>query len=213
MLAIGSVVVNPFMGTEMVQRLMTLGIGLAFLVAGCNVVTASGNIVSQTRDLGGFSAIDVGSGLAVEVLVEAGAEFSVVVEYDDNIINNVITRVEGETLIIEFDGSVNFSDGNRAIEVVMPRLSALGASGGAAVHATGTTENYTLDASGGAAVDAAELRAMDVAVDASGGAAVTLFASSAVTGDASGGAAVEILGSPATVNVETSGGAGVDTRG
>lgn len=188
----------------------SLGLALALSVAACNVVTGSGNLISEVRDLGGFTEVQISDGMAAEVTVDSSAPFSVVVRYDDNLIDQVVTRLDGNTLVIEYDGNVNLRDADRAIEIAMPRLDRAGANGGAALAMTGAVESYSIEASGGAAVNAAELTAQSVTVDASGGSAVTLFAVATVAGRASGGAAVEILGSPSVADVDTSGGARVE---
>ena len=69
------------------------------LFAGCNnSKTGSGNIISETRSVGNFTAISVAG--SVQVNVQNGLQQSVVVETDDNIMPYVETETEGNTLKI-----------------------------------------------------------------------------------------------------------------
>lgn len=181
------------------------------MFAGCNLETGSGNLVTEERDVADFDSIQVSDGIRVVVDVRARAGHTVSVRYDDNLLDNLVTRVEGTTLLVEFDGSVNVASGrNRAVEITMPALELLDASGGASVRATGRVELYRIQASGGASIFAGELNADDVDLDVSGGASARIRATSSVTGDASGGASVKVVGSPPSVRIDTSGGASVD---
>jgi hypothetical protein len=191
-------------------------LGTALLVlslAACGV-EGSGNIVGEERDVGGFDSIDVSQGIAVDVLVEEGASYAVTVNYDDNILDKLITSVSGGSLVVKFNGSVRLSGSStgRVVEVVMPKLEAVEASGGASVTARGPADLLSIDASGGASINTSDLLAVDVTVDVSGGASLRVFASGSVTGDASGGASVDVVGSPGVLNVDSSGGASVSSR-
>lgn len=181
---------------------------LGFGLAGCGTV-GSGTIVASVRNVADFDNIAVSSGMNVELDVAAGSDYSVVVNYDDNIIDRVITRVTGRTLVIEFDGSVNLSGSGRSVVIAMPRLVSLDTSGGASVSAEGIADRISIEASGGSSISAGALQAAHVIIDASGGASLTVYASSSATGEASGGASVSVLGSPGVVDVDTSGGASV----
>ncbi|NND02528.1 MAG: hypothetical protein HKN91_07055 [Acidimicrobiia bacterium] len=192
------------------SRLGIAAVAAGLLLVGCGLETGSGTLVTEVRNFSSFDRISASDGVRVEITVVADAEPGVTVRYDDNIIDNLVTRLDGSTLVIEFVGNVNVAGGNRAVEVVMPELVGIDASGGASVKATGRVAAYTIEASGGAVVSAGELEAVDVDVDASGGATVRVQASSSVTGEASGGASVKVRGNPPSVRVNTSGGATVD---
>jgi hypothetical protein len=193
-----------------------VGLGGALLVvsqAACGV-EGSGNIVSEVREVTGFDSIDVSAGIDVDVSVVDGADYSVTVNYDDNVLDKLVTDVSSGTLVVKFNGSVRLSGSNldRLVTVAMPRLEALEASGGADIIARGPADRLDIEASGGASINAADLLAVDVTVDASGGASVRVFAAGSVTGDASGGASVDVIGTPGVLDVDTSGGASVSSR-
>ena len=193
----------------------------------------SGDLVTETRDVGEFDAIEVGSAIKLDLLVDPNAAQSVVVTFDDNIIDMVVTRVSGGTLVLEIDGSVNLTgSADRRIEVTANELVSLEASGASNVQATGTTDefveleasgasevvvrgtttSYRLDASGASNVDVRELTATDVDIDASGASNVDLYATGTVNGAASGASNLEIYGNPTSVLVDTSGASSVDIK-
>ena len=173
----------------------------------------SGNLVTETREVGSFTAIDVGSAINLDVIVDPDAAPSVVVTFDDNIIDMVVTRVSGNTLVLDIDGDVNLTgSANRSIAVSMNELVALDASGASDVDATGRTGSYALAASGASSVDVRDLTATDVEVDVSGASSVDLYATATVRGSASGASNLEVHGNPTSVEVDTSGASSVDIQ-
>ncbi|MFQ5966544.1 MAG: GIN domain-containing protein [Acidimicrobiia bacterium] len=183
--------------------------------AGCDVpgVEGSGNLVTERREVGSFIGIEVRGGANVELEVDPGLSQSVSVTYDDNLLDNIVTRLEGNTLIVDTEGSFRTTGGTRRfVTVTTDHIEAITTSGGADVTGQGVTESYRLEASGGSDVDLLDLRASSVEIDTSGGTDVLVFASESITGEASGGSDVSVFGSPATFSVSSSGGADVNLR-
>ncbi len=171
----------------------------------------SGNLVTESRQAEGFSQIDVGSAVTLDVTVDPRAEHSVTVSYDDNILDNLITRVSGDKLVIEIEGDVNLTGNHdRIVEVTMPNLNSLTASGATGVTVSGSIGDLDLDVSGASRVDLSELAVGDVTVDASGASSVYIDTNAVVAGSASGASNVVVRGNPASVLIETSGAASVD---
>jgi hypothetical protein len=171
----------------------------------------SGNLVTETRQVSPFTRIDVSSAVNLDVIIDPTAQPTVVVTYDDNILDNLITRVDGATLTISFDGSVNLTgSGNRIVEVTMPLIDSIRASGATDVTAVGATPRLVLDVSGASTLDLEELTVGDVDVDASGASTVVLFVTGSATGSASGASNVAVRGNPADVRIETSGASSLD---
>ena len=160
-----------------------------------------------------FSDIDVGSAVSVNLTVDAAATHSVVVTYDDNLLDNLITRISGDTLIVELEGSVNLTGGaDRSVQVTMPEVASIEVSGASSVTATGSTASYRLDASGASQVDLRNLEVVDAEIDVSGASKVDVFATGTVSGSASGASDVTISGKPASVLVDSSGASNVDIK-
>jgi len=197
---------------------------LVVLLAACSgpfgdVVTGSGNLVSRSFDLDGFSRIDADSGAQVEVT--RGDAFSVDVEVDDNVASQLDLSVTGDTLRIrlDVDSQVNITF---RVRVTMPELTGVTLDGGSTLRGeldgesratlTGTVDRVTIDVNGGAQALLGDLAAGDVELSANGGARIEVNASGRVTGEANGGAKITVTGSPTSVDVETDGGAQVITE-
>ncbi len=190
---------------------------LLLIVAACGDTTidASGDIRSESREVDAFDRIDAGQGVTVRLVVDPSAEPAITVNYDENVIDEIFTRVEGDTLRVRLDASVSFSGGGeRYVEVITDGLTKLDVTNGANLSASGTASlaALALEASGGANVDLAALTVDSVDVDLSGGTNVTIRVGGSIEGSASGGANLTILGDPPQVDVETSGGASITRR-
>jgi len=191
-----------------VMRRLTILLSAGLVVAACGPA-GSGNIVSESRQVDGFDSIQISGGVDLALTIDDGAERSVIVVYDDNLQERIITEVEGTTLVVRSRGSFNVVGEGRHVEVVAPMLDELSASGGSDVDGDGVLESMILDASGGADVDLSDLEVTSMVVNISGGADVTVNVTDQIEGNASGGADLTILGDPANQRVEVSGGAEV----
>lgn len=194
-------------------------LALALLVTACDDIgliggeQGSGNLVPEIRDVATFSEIKVSSAVNVNLTVDAAATHSVIVTYDDNLLDNLITRVEGDTLIVAFQGSVNVTGGaDRFVAVAMPELASIDVSGASSVTATGAVSSYRLDASGASRVNLRDLTADDAEIDISGASDVDLYATGTVSGSASGASNLSVYGKPASVLVDSSGASNVDIK-
>ncbi|HEY6628432.1 MAG TPA: DUF2807 domain-containing protein [Acidimicrobiia bacterium] len=189
------------------RRWWVAAAGLSMTLAACGP-SGSGNVVSDQRDVGVFDSIEVSGGIALRLNVDPSATVSVTVNYDDNIIDLIVTEVDGTTLQIESKGTYNTIGGeDRYVEVTVPTLLGLTASGGADVIGQGALDVLDVNASGGANVDLALLPVGDVTLEASGGANIVVNVTDAITGTASGGADVSVQGDPPLQNIDVSGGA------
>ena len=111
----------------------TAFIALALLLAassGCVAlrpqVQGSGMPMSETRSVGAFSAIEVGSAIALDVTI--GPEWNVEITTDDNLVPHVQTRVWNDRLTISTDVGMTTSLGVH-VKVTTPLLTALTGSG------------------------------------------------------------------------------------
>ncbi|MDJ0952959.1 MAG: DUF2807 domain-containing protein [Acidimicrobiia bacterium] len=166
----------------------------------------SGNLVTETRSVAGFDGVEVSSAVNLDLVVDPGAAHSVVVTYDDNILDNVITRVSNGVLIVELEGSLNLSGNvDRVVEVVTPQLVVIEASGASSVKATGPVTSLELGASGASSIDLDDLDLGDVTLDVSGASSVALTTEGSVRGSVSGASSVVVSGNPVAVDVDVSG--------
>lgn len=189
-------------------------------------VRGSGNIVTQTRDISGFSKIDAGGAYDIEVVAQK--EFSVEVQGDDNLVEFVKTEVHGDTL--EISNSKRFSTGGRiVIRISAPDIESLDLSGASTaklsnvkneslrieskgaskVIASGETKDLFVDLAGASKLDASELKSVNAEVEARG----ACHANVSVTGDlkaqASGASRVNYSGNPQNVERSVSGASSV----
>lgn len=151
------------------QRKLTAAFILPALVWLC-----IGSVAAETRDvrdLSGFDSIAVGGG--IDVTIRQGAEFAVVVVLDQDAAADVVTKVNGNVLEIGRNrartGFFSWS-GSARVNVTLPRLAAVTASGGADVDSDGTISGHALSitSSGGADIDLA-LDIDELEVEISGG--------------------------------------------
>jgi hypothetical protein len=183
---------------------------LAVPLAACN--PGSGDLTTEVREVDDFDSIEASDAVNVELTVEPGAETSVSVTYDDNLIDQIVTEVRGSTLEISIDGHVSTFGGGRFVAVTVDSLETIEASGAVDVNGEGQLDTYELVASGASDVDFSDLTAVDVTIEISGASDVTLSASGSVTGEVSGASDVTVEGSPNNVVVETSGASDFDVR-
>jgi hypothetical protein len=152
------------------DRAMAVGFALVSSLWVCLPAAAD---VTETRDLSGFEAVAVGGG--IDLVLRQGDRFVVEVRADDDA-SEIITEVSAGKLQIRRKQSLGFNWGDAgSVNVTLPKLVALTASGGSDVRTEGALTGGALEvtASGGSDVD------IDVAVDtlevsASGGSDVNL---------------------------------------
>lgn len=201
--------------------------------ASCSYTSGSGNIVSETRSVEGFSGITVGGNFEVEVRI--GPVTEVRVEADDNIMKYIETDVSGNTLKIRTKNLHNYSDVHMKLYITVPYLKSIKASASADVVVkdvlTGTGK-ISFDASSSAKVTA-EVDAPEIESNASSSGTVNLrgktrtySAEASSAGDirsfdllsentrvnVSSGASAEVHAS-VTLNATASSGGGIDYHG
>ena len=185
-------------------------------------IGGSGNIVTEKRDLDGFTGIDVGGIFEVEVVSQK--DFSVEIDADDNLLPLIKTEVRGGVLRISTEEDVKSKNPIR-IRISAPdidRIEASGVSkvavadlkneelkldisGVSKVKLAGQTGNLSVDISGASHVDAENLKAGIATVDASGASHVNVNVSEELVADASGTSKIIYTGSPKSAQKKSSG--------
>jgi len=128
---------------------------------------------TQSRNVASFSKISVSSG--IDLYLTQGTTESVRVEADADLIDKIITEVNGETLRIYVKNTSAWNWGwnkTRKVYVTFDDLSSLDASAGSDVEAKGEVkvEKINISASSGSDVEFERLFAQSVRVEASSGA-------------------------------------------
>ncbi|GMU40483.1 MAG: hypothetical protein AMXMBFR23_13490 [Chloroflexota bacterium] len=147
------------------------------LLTGCSGIVGeggSGDLVTETREVGEFTAIDVSRAIRVEVTVAAG-EPSVEVIYDDNLIDGIEVSVDGGVLVLDADRNMRPSDGAKIV-VRVAALDEITASGASSVIVAGSLEGdaVRLKVSGASRIEAPDVRTTLLDIAASGASTVTL---------------------------------------
>ena len=89
-------------------------------------VVGNGNIETETRDVRStFTGVKVSSG--IDIILTQGNDQAVRVEADENIIENIVTKVESGVLKVYFDKSISFT-GNKKVYVTMRDIEQLSTS-------------------------------------------------------------------------------------
>ncbi|MFB0938511.1 MAG: hypothetical protein ACJAV9_000586 [Urechidicola sp.] len=153
-------------------------------------IQGNGNVVSDDRNISSnFSGIEVSQG--IQVRISQGNETKLTVEADENIIDLLITEIDGDILKIYFEKNVNRA--TRNIYLTVEKLNSIRTTSGAHVKNDGVfkTKTLSLDSSSGSHI-LLDLNVSEVTASASSGADIELSGSSdEFRGDASSGSHID----------------------
>ena len=131
---------NQVVVLALVLILIGVGVGVAMLgwlyagPSGSKTVVGSGVQATQTRNVSGFTGVDLAGGNNVTVRV--GGRQSVAVRGDDNLLDRITTNVDNGTLVIGSKGSFT-TKSPMSIDVSVPSLETLTLSGSGVIAARG----------------------------------------------------------------------------
>jgi hypothetical protein len=150
--------------------LVVLAAALAMWNLGCNVVnsggpTGSGRVISDTRTVSRFSAIELrGVGGAVVTL---GGPEALIVEAEDNLLPSITTTVSNDTLVVEL--KTGRPTKPIVYHVTARELTALTTSGAGDIEANGLTASRLRTSQNGAGdIRLGQLTAQELASSMSG---------------------------------------------
>ena len=135
------------------NRLPAAGLAVLLVLSSCGVVSGSGHVETETRQVSGFTAIDLaGSG---EVGVEQGDSESLTIEADDNVLPRLTSEVSDSTLKLGKKGGITVGTKNPIrYRVTVKDLTGVGVSGSGSVKAQEMTlQTLRVDISGSGTVD------------------------------------------------------------
>ncbi|MCK5086556.1 MAG: DUF2807 domain-containing protein [Melioribacteraceae bacterium] len=203
-----------------------------FLFVGChysNGIKGNGEVVKETRAISEFSKLDV-SGV-FDVTVNLGAEPSLVIEAEENLLKYIITKNKGDKLILDTKKNINpqkplkvyittYSmddlDASGACNVTIEKINSASfnadISGACNVELSGETKSFSADVSGAINLEADKLKAEKVNVDASGAASAEVYASESLYADASGASNIKFSGNPTDVKSDVSGAGSIEKK-
>jgi hypothetical protein len=193
-------------------------------------ITGSGDIVTRTFDYQGFTAIDASHGFRLEVT--EGNKYSISVSVDDNAVDSLEVKREGDTLQVGLEPG-SYSSMNLNAKITMPALNGLELSGGAnadisdfsstrdfilvlsggsEVTIVGSAGDLEIDASGGSQFFLSEFTVNDVNAELSGGSSGSVYVGGRLDADLSGGAHLTYYGDPELGDIETSSGSSITPK-
>ncbi|MCU0509526.1 MAG: DUF2807 domain-containing protein [Anaerolineae bacterium] len=158
------------------------------VVVGGEQVVGSGRTVTEEYDFTGFTRVAVGS--AFEVDINQGDAYAVAVTVDDNLVQHLDVRMDGDTLRIGLKPALRFSFRNTTLraEITMPDVEALDLSGATRTRLDGFSSDKTVD------------------VEVSGASQLTGdMTSGAMNVEASGASRVELSGETGNLDARASG--------
>ncbi|MBF4518933.1 DUF2807 domain-containing protein [Flavobacterium sp. ANB] len=149
---------------------------IALLFASCNLnmntVEGSGNVTTEKRIVqGDFKNIQVSN--AIDLVVEQSDNYEVVVEADDNLQKEIVTKVENGTLVVRCKFSSFRNVTMKKVTVKMPNIEKLDASSASSIHSKNVIqgENIELESSSAANMDV-NIESDNIVVRASSGSVI-----------------------------------------
>ena len=185
-------------------------------------IKGSGDLQSETRDVSEFERIKLSG--SFDVSVKVGQPQSLKVTFDDNLLDNVVTKVRGRTLRIYSEDSYS-SHYDCRVEITVPKLEdvslsgsgdieirdldggdfSVSVSGSGNIRADGKVDELEISVSGSGDIDARDLEAVDAYVTVSGSGDVDVFATGELSARVSGSGDIAYYGSPEHISQHVSG--------
>ena len=206
-------------------------IAAATMLVACSVTTGSGNVVSESRNVSGFTKIDLSG--AGEVTIDQNGTEALTIEAEDNVMPKLTSEVvdgtlrlgEKSSLTINLTKAVKYqvsvkdltglmisgSGAVTAAKITGPSL-AVDINGSGKVTVGGTVENQNVEISGSGDYQAKDLQTKITTVKISGSGAASVAVSDSLDIDMSGSGKLTYYGSPPQVNQQISGSGSV-TKG
>ncbi|PCI09611.1 MAG: DUF2807 domain-containing protein [Flavobacteriaceae bacterium] len=154
-------------------------------------IQGSRNVISEDRKINAdFEAIKVSQGISVFLTQSNDTELRV--EADDNIIDLLVTEVEGDVLKIYFDKNVSRAKA-RNVYLSVSKINRIKTTSGAEVRGEGVIKSKTMElaASSGSEI-VINLDAQSVSADSSSGSEIEVSGSTdSFKGDASSGSEID----------------------
>lgn len=192
-------------------------------------IKGSGVLKNETRAVSGFSKVEAGGAIRLEITAQK--DFSVSVEADDNLLPLIKTEVRGDTLKIYREKGSSSKIGIK-VTISMPDVNGidisgastavvsgaksesleLEASGASKIKIDGEAKDLTSDASGASGIDAENLLAENADIKASGASNTTVSATGELEADASGASTIYYTGEPKNLNQKSSGASSIKKK-
>lgn len=117
-------------------------------------ITGSGHITTEKREVtANFKKIEVNK--SIDLIVEQADKLEIIVEADDNLQKDIITKIDDDVLVVTFKNTFNLKSGTRKVIVKMPLIESLQASSTSSIKSSNILkgENINVSASSAAEID------------------------------------------------------------
>lgn len=174
-------------------------------------IRGNGNIVTEDRKISSdFDAVKVSQG--INLLLTQGNDVDLSVEVDENILDLLVTEIEGDVLKIYFDKNVSRATKN--VYLTTNKLNSIKTTSGSSVKGQGIfkSKSISLKSSSGSTIKL-NLNSENVDCSSSSGADIKVSGiTNTFSGDASSGSQIDADGLKAEISVvDVSSGANIDT--
>jgi len=111
------------------KKLVFLSLAILLALPSCIIdgwdqgISGNGKVVEDVRNLDGFTAVKVSSG--IDVYLSQGNDFEVKVEADENLHEVILTELEGKTLVVKTERVSIRNAKSKKVHVTLPELTAL----------------------------------------------------------------------------------------
>jgi putative autotransporter adhesin-like protein len=226
---------RPWLYAAGAVALLAAGIVIGLLIRGevgdrSSGVEGSGVAATEVRDVAPFTAVDLAG--SNDVTVHVGGKQSVVVSADDNLLDDVTTRVEGGKLVVGTAPGSFTTNVPMRVDVTVPALRALTLSGSGIVtaegidakrltvalpgsgilRASGSATTLVVDHRGSGDAQLEGVVASDVLAVLGGSGRIVVTATKSLDATVSGSGAIFYRGDPSQVTTSVTG-SGVVMRG
>jgi len=152
-------------------KLLASTLVISLIAFSCSLTAQ--DVVKQNRSVKEFSAIEVGG--AFNVVLTQGNDHMVTVEADEDMINHVMTKVSGSTLVISLDDYKSYNKKKATVKVTFKELDAMEISGASNITSNGTinTGELVMEISGASNINL-DLKSSKVIAEVSGASNIVL---------------------------------------
>jgi len=153
----------------MVMAVMALLIGAGF--SSCEKIKGKGDSVTEARTVTGYSGI--GLAISATVYYTSGPDFLLEIQGQQNVLDRILTRVEGNTLVIKLKNGVHLGQHDPIrIYITAPGVDHLDISGSGDIYVdnlwTGSDLSANISGSGSISVSGTESDRFSATISGSG---------------------------------------------
>ncbi len=151
--------------------------GLLTVFTGCKGITetivGSENQITQEMDFTDFSKVEISH--VFQAKITRSDSFSVAITVDDNLLEYIVVRKSGNTLLIYLKAGYAYISTAKTVEITMPKIDRLSLSGASQGEVSGfrSSDDLEIEASGASSLNINDLKAGDTDFEVSGASHVT----------------------------------------